>query len=341
MTLEEVVDELYGRTPGEFVAVRTERARQARDAGDKGLATAIGKLRRPTVAAWAVNLLARADAQEVRALLSLGDALREAQRRLSGEQLRALSTQRQQVITALVRKAADLAAAHGPRLTESVLRDIGSTLQAALADPAVAEQLRTGTLTAAASYDGFGPAGLIAVPSTPDKTEPSPAGTSRAHQAPRRAGQSPAAGEARRTEEIPAAGRTSRTEDTPRTNETPTAANSRPTRTSRRADAHPPAETPDPDLELRRELEELLADLESSRAAALSAQQAHDAAAAALADLDSRISALRADLAHAEDERRFTLSKERSTRETRHRAERHLQGLERRAANTRKKLPPN
>ncbi|MBL1077096.1 hypothetical protein JK358_22105 [Nocardia sp. 2] len=171
MTLEEIVAELYGLPPGEFVAARTERVRQARDAGDKALATAIGTLRRPTVAAWAVNLLARTTADDIRALLDLGDALRDAQRRLSADQLRALGTQRQQVVNALTRKAADLAAARGQRLSESVLRDIGGTLQAALADPDIADQVAAGTLAAAASYEGFGPAALVAVPPARDRAE--------------------------------------------------------------------------------------------------------------------------------------------------------------------------
>ncbi|WP_019927474.1 hypothetical protein [Nocardia sp. BMG111209] len=187
MTLDEVTAELYGIPPAEFVATRTERVRQARDAGDKALAAAIGGLRRPTVAAWAVNLLARADGDEVGALLTLGDALRDAQRRLSGERLRTLTTQRQQVVNALTRKAGELAAAAGQPPSESVLRDIGTTLNAALADPAVADRVRGGTLTAAASYEGFGPAGLTAVPGEPEaeRTVTRPAKSAGKPRAPR------------------------------------------------------------------------------------------------------------------------------------------------------------
>ncbi|AYF74822.1 hypothetical protein D7D52_14165 [Nocardia yunnanensis] len=164
MTLDQVRSELYGLPPAEFVTARTERARQARDAGDKTLAAAIGKLKRPTVAAWALNLLSREAGEDVRALLEVGDALRDAQRRLSADQLRALTTERQKVVNAVTRKTAELAADRGQRLTEPVQRDIGATLQAALADQSVAEALRSGILTAAATYEGFGPAALTAVP---------------------------------------------------------------------------------------------------------------------------------------------------------------------------------
>ncbi|WP_425303013.1 hypothetical protein [Nocardia otitidiscaviarum] len=186
MTLEEVAGELYGLAPSEFVAARDERVRRAREAGDRALAGAIGKLRRPTVAAWAVNVLTREATDEVTALLALGDALREAQRKLSGEALRALTTQRQQVVNALTRKAGELAAAHDQKLSEATLREIGQTLHAALADPDVAAAVRTGTLTTATSYEGFGPATLSAVPTheSPSTTGTSTrAGATRAHAA--------------------------------------------------------------------------------------------------------------------------------------------------------------
>jgi hypothetical protein len=159
MTLDEVAVDMYRLDPAEFVAARAARVKEARDAGDKELATAIGKLRRPTVTAWTVNLLARTVPEEVDALLRLGAALRSAQRQLSGAQLRSLTTQRQQVVNALAKRAGALAAEHGHPVGEGVLREVGQTLSAALADAEVAEQVRTGTLATAATYEGFGPAG--------------------------------------------------------------------------------------------------------------------------------------------------------------------------------------
>ncbi|MFF0632306.1 hypothetical protein ACFYTS_07360 [Nocardia sp. NPDC004151] len=303
MTLDQVVAELYGLPPTEFVAARTEQVRQARDAGDKALAAAIGKLRRPTVAAWALNLLSREASDDVRALLEVGDALRDAQRRLSAEQLRALTTQRQKVVNAVTRKASELAAGRGQRLTEPVLRDIGASLQAALADQSVADGLRAGTLTTAATYEGFGPAALTAVPSDGRRS----VGTS-----------STTAGPTAARPEKP----------TPRTH--------------RRADptaADEPA--PDPQAEVRRELEQMLAEVESARAAVTSARSGHDTAAADLADLDDRIEALRAELTEAEHRHRFTAATERSAREALQRAQKHLDGVERRVERARKRLTPD
>ncbi|MFE7796471.1 hypothetical protein [Nocardia sp. NPDC057440] len=177
MTLAEVAVDLYGLVPGEFVAARADRIKAAREAGDKDLAAAIGKLRRPTVTAWTVNLLVRAVPAEVDALLRLGAALRTAQRELSADQLRSLTAQRQQVVHSLAERAGALAADHGHPVGAGVLREVGQTLTAALADADVAEQVRTGTLAASATYEGFGPAGpaLAAVADTP--TTPGPADT--------------------------------------------------------------------------------------------------------------------------------------------------------------------
>ncbi|MFE7423298.1 hypothetical protein [Rhodococcus sp. NPDC057529] len=176
MTLDDVADELYGLDPGEFVEARTAQVTAARESKDRALATEIGKLRKPTVVGWLVNLLARELPDEVGALLTLGDALRDAQRHLSGPDLRRLNTQRQQVVRALARKAGELAAERGRTVGEDALRDVGQTLHAALADADTAEQVRRGRVVTAASYSGFGPAGLTVVQgktaTKPPKSEP-------------------------------------------------------------------------------------------------------------------------------------------------------------------------
>ncbi|MFC8383789.1 hypothetical protein [Nocardia sp. NPDC057272] len=177
MTLDDVAGELYTLDPGDFVSTRAERAAQARADGDRDLAKAITALRKPTVAAWTVNLLARHAPQEIAALLDLGDALRSAQRQLSADKLRALGTQRQQVVNAMTKRAAELAAEHDRPASEQVLREVGQTLTAALADPDVADLVRAGVLPTTVTYDGFGPAGLVAI--TGGKATPKRASTPR------------------------------------------------------------------------------------------------------------------------------------------------------------------
>ena len=163
MDIDEVADELYGLDPADFVEVRKARVTQARKEGDRELATAIGKMRKPTLVAWVVNNFAREEPEQVEELLELGEALRDAQRHLSGDDLRALTTQRQRVIRAMARRAGELAAARGQQVSETAAREVGQSLHAALADPEIADLVRAGRLVTAASYSGMGPAGMTVV----------------------------------------------------------------------------------------------------------------------------------------------------------------------------------
>ena len=171
MRLEEISAELYALDPSDFVAARDRHARTARADGDKALATEISRLRRPTLAAWAVNLLAHKATQELGALLDLGEALREAQQKLSADRMRTLTEQRRKAVHALTGTATRLAAEAGRQLAEPGQRAVAQTLTAALADPEVTVQVRAGVLSAAVDYAGFGPAGatLSAVSDLPDE----------------------------------------------------------------------------------------------------------------------------------------------------------------------------
>lgn len=160
--LDQVRDELYAGPPEKFVAHRSERAKKARAAKDRGLATAIAALRRPTRSAWMVNLLARGEPEQLAGLIDLGDALRLAQEQLSGPDLRRLSADRHRAVEALTRRAVALAADQGASATEAIRREISQSLQAALADPATAELVRAGWLSQPADYSGFGPIGRTA-----------------------------------------------------------------------------------------------------------------------------------------------------------------------------------
>ncbi|WP_306364599.1 hypothetical protein [Nocardia sp. CC227C] len=305
MTLEEVAGELYGVAPAGFIAARDEWVRRAREGGDRELAAAIGKLRRPTVAAWAVNVLAREAADEVAALLAVGDSLREAQRKLSGDALRSLTTERQRVVNALTKKSGELAAAHDQKLSEATLREIGQTLHAALADPDVAEAVRTGTLATAASYAGFGPATLAAVP-TPE---------------------SPSA-----TATVPGTGTGTGTgTDSTRTHADDGAAHPMTGGAAQRDRAGTAGE-------LASTAADALAALESARAARDTAQAERDRVAADLTAVEDRIAALRADLSHAESERRVTVAANRTAQEALNKAQRHLDHVERWAEKARARL---
>jgi hypothetical protein len=154
--LDEVADELYEVPPEEFVAARTARQNEAKDGGDKALAKEIGALPKPSAAAWVCNLLVRAQRSEIEGLVELGNLLREAQENLAGDQLKALDTQRRQLVNALTRQARALANAAGHPVSTAVATQVEETLRAAMADPDAGEALLTGRLTSPMSYSGMG-----------------------------------------------------------------------------------------------------------------------------------------------------------------------------------------
>ncbi|MBT2382189.1 hypothetical protein [Streptomyces sp. ISL-11] len=173
MDLDAVADELYGLPPAEFTASRDRRAAEAGRSGDRALAKSIRALRRPTLAAWACNLLARQRPEEVELLTALGEGLRQAHRELDGARLRELSRRQRVLVDTLARQAGQLAAEAGQRIGDSPQREVAATLHAVLADPQAAEEWAGGRLvTALASPAGF-PAvdsGTVRrLPSAPDR----------------------------------------------------------------------------------------------------------------------------------------------------------------------------
>jgi hypothetical protein len=158
--LDKVADELYSLAPADFTGARDSLVAGAREAGDKQLAAAIGRLRRPTAGAWLANLLARSRPTDIAQLSEVGAALRQAQQELSGQQLRELTAVRRRTVRALVTQADELARAAGHPAGAAARQQLEDTLNAALAEPDVAAELRAGRLTAAVSYSGFGASGV-------------------------------------------------------------------------------------------------------------------------------------------------------------------------------------
>ncbi|MEV6230475.1 hypothetical protein AB0L88_21710 [Saccharopolyspora shandongensis] len=156
MELEELVRELYAADPAEFIPARDRHAAAAAERGDRELAAGLKKLRKPTAAAWAVNLLAGTDPRSVTELLELGEKLRTAQRELRGDDLRALAADRTRLLREVTGRAAELAEQHGHRLTEPTRQQVEQTLTAALSDPEAGRAVRAGTLAKALEYSGFG-----------------------------------------------------------------------------------------------------------------------------------------------------------------------------------------
>ncbi|MEU9856522.1 hypothetical protein [Streptomyces sp. NPDC047974] len=146
--VERVTDELYGLRPADFTAARDAYVAEARRAKDTAAAKAIAALRRPPLAVWAANLLARERPGEAERFLALGEALREAHRTLDGERLREASRQQHRLVGALVRTTAGLAEEAGQPASDVVLGDVERILHAVLALPDVAGPWAKGRLAA-------------------------------------------------------------------------------------------------------------------------------------------------------------------------------------------------
>ncbi|MCO4698255.1 hypothetical protein LRR80_04329 [Streptomyces sp. RO-S4] len=196
--VEAVLDELYALPPSDFVARREERAAAARTGRQAEDARRIHAARRPTLAAWAANLLRRSRPDEARQFLELGQALREAYATLDPSGLKELSAQRRRIVSELSRQAAQLARTAGHPLSDAVQRDVETTLRAVLADPEAAAVWDAGRVESVLTPPSeFGPEAVAAAPA---RREPPRTRTSRTKPAARKREDEDGAAERRRAE---------------------------------------------------------------------------------------------------------------------------------------------
>lgn len=162
--LLDVADRLYAETLATFTG---SRDRVAKAAEDKALGKQIKALKKPSVAAWAVNLLVRRETDQIEQVLGVADALREAAAGMDGDELRALTRQRRQLTTALASSARALAREYDVKLTGPVVDQVEDMLNAAMLDPEAAAMVRSGRLLTAFSSTGVNdldPTTLVALP---------------------------------------------------------------------------------------------------------------------------------------------------------------------------------
>jgi hypothetical protein len=166
VTLDEATDRLYGADLDAFVAERTRLARELRDAGDPTSSAQLAKLKKPTVAAWALNQLTRHRRRDVDLLLDAGHRLRQAQEgvvrgadRVSFEQ--AQKTERD-ALRRLTQEAGKLLGGASP----AVLGQISNTLRAAAVSEAGRELLARGRFTTPLESEGFDVLGALPTSST-------------------------------------------------------------------------------------------------------------------------------------------------------------------------------
>jgi hypothetical protein len=173
-SLASVARELYALDPADFTAARNARARELKPT-DAPLATQVAALKKPSPAAWVVNLLARENTEDLAALLGLGEQMRAAQDQLDRDELRRLGGQRRSAVAALTRSGADIAAGHGHPPTGGVLSEVEQTLQAATSDATASAAVASGLLVKPLQAVGYEPVdldGAVAVPDLEPWTAP-------------------------------------------------------------------------------------------------------------------------------------------------------------------------
>ena len=170
---DDLLDRLYGLPLDEFIGERDAAAKALRKEKRREEATAVGKLRRPSVAAGLVNRLAREERKAVDALLAAGEALRAAQDEAvagrGADELRTAGQREQEAVQALVRAARGLEPGddEGKAPSDDVLDRVRETLHAAASDPAVRADVDAGRLTKEVEGGGAWPF-MADAPEPPD-----------------------------------------------------------------------------------------------------------------------------------------------------------------------------
>ncbi len=163
--LTEIADRLYAGPADGFTDARNAAAREV---DDKALAAQVKKLKKPSVAAWSINLLVRRESAQIDSVLELAESLRAAAEALDGDELRALTRQRRQLTTALASTARSLAREAGVRLTGPVVEQVEGMLNAAMLDPVAAQVVRTGRVLSAFTSTGVSELDVGSVVALPD-----------------------------------------------------------------------------------------------------------------------------------------------------------------------------
>ena len=157
------VDRLYALPLEEFTRERDELAKRLRKEGKPDAADEVKALKKPTVAAWAVNQVRRDRPDDVRNLIDVTEELHRVHRKLSSagarERLEEAAGMQRDLIRALVRCASELLEAAGHGASEETLGKVADTLRAAAVDDELREQLAHGRVVKERRAASLGPLG--------------------------------------------------------------------------------------------------------------------------------------------------------------------------------------
>jgi hypothetical protein len=170
MVEAQAISDLYRLPLGDFTRARDELSAGLAKSDDKDGAKEIKGLRKPTVAAWAVNQLAFESADDLRELFELRDSMRGTS---DAAELRSASQDRRRLVSKLSGAARDILESAGHAATAATLDKISQTLQAG-ESPEEQELILAGRLTkelAPSGLEGFPMAALESVDLTEEKED--------------------------------------------------------------------------------------------------------------------------------------------------------------------------
>ena len=153
MSVDDVGAELMAGPLNEFTSRRNAKSKELKAAGQRELAAEVGTLKKPPVAVWAVNQLARSNKPMLERLRRAGEAVIQAQsgavagRMNAALELRSASDALQRELEAAVRTAGDVLRAGGHAADEATLRRAQEMLRlAAVSDAQTWDRLHRGAL---------------------------------------------------------------------------------------------------------------------------------------------------------------------------------------------------
>ena len=172
------VDRLYALPLEEFTQERDELAKRLRKEGDRDGAAVVKALKKPSVAAWAVNQVRRDRPEDVRRLLDVTEELHRVYKGLSAagarERLAEAADMQRDLIRSLVRCGEQLLEAGGHSASEQTLGKIADTLRAAALDEDLREQVSAGRVVKEQHAAGLGPLETLPAPAKKPKARKPP-----------------------------------------------------------------------------------------------------------------------------------------------------------------------
>ncbi|MGZ6268346.1 MAG: hypothetical protein ACXWNR_07305 [Candidatus Limnocylindrales bacterium] len=157
----DVPQDLYGLPLERFIPERAALVKVFRAENKRDAATEVAGMRKPSVAAWAVNQLVRTQSKAVEALFRAGDDLAQAQSgaaagRRMADAIRGPTRRQRDALDDLLQAAKGLLSSEGHALTPTTLERVIDTLRAASIDEASRRQVRDGCLTQELRFAGLG-----------------------------------------------------------------------------------------------------------------------------------------------------------------------------------------